>query len=364
MKIGIITFQNAVNYGAVLQTYALQHTIEKSGGNSEIINYQCKKINYMYDPFPQTTNIRKVLSNIIWYKKKKKKKLAFENFEKKYLKVTDKKYYNKENLEETNAMFDIFISGSDQVWRAESTDFDTTYFLDFVKDNNKKYSYAASFGSDKIEDKYIEKYRHLLKGYKELSVREEQGQVIIENLLHRESRVDLDPTFLVDKDEWKKIEKKPEEKEKYIILFIIRKSEKIFRFAENLAKEKGYKLIYISNDRKKDVDATYIGGISPEEWLGYIDNAEYIVTNSFHGVAFSIIFNKKFFLELQPYPAKANSRLENIMDMFSLRNREILNGKNDYINEEIDYKSVEKLIQDRRSLSIEYLEKIIQGDKR
>ena len=74
MKIGIITFQNAVNYGAVLQTYALQHTIEKLGGNSEIINYQCKKINYMYDPFPQTTNIRKVLSNIIWYKKKKKKK--------------------------------------------------------------------------------------------------------------------------------------------------------------------------------------------------------------------------------------------------------------------------------------------------
>lgn len=67
---------------------------------------------------------------------------------------------------------------------------------------------------------------------------------------------------------------------------------------------------------------------------------------------------------MQPYPAKANSRLENIMDMFSLRNREILNGKNDYINEEIDYKSVEKLIQDRRSLSIEYLEKIIQGDKR
>ena len=364
MKIGIITFQNAVNYGAVLQTYALQNTIGKLGGNSEIINYQCKKINSMYDPFPKTTNIRKMISNIIWYKRKKKKKLAFENFEKKYLKVTNKKYYNKKELEETNNIFDKFIAGSDQVWRAESTGFDTTYFLDFVKDNNKKYSYAASFGSDNIEEKYKEKYIELLKDYNELSVREEQGQTIIQELLHKKARLDLDPTFLLEKEEWRKIEKKPQNKEKYIILFIIRKSETIFRFAENLARVKGCKLIYISNDRKKEVDATYIGGISPEEWLGYIDNAEYIVTNSFHGVAFSIIFNKKFFIELQPYPAKANSRLENIMDIFKLREREIVNGGNDYIDKKIDYTNVEKIIQEKKEKSIQYLRKIVQGDKR
>lgn len=362
MKIGIITFQNAVNYGAVLQTYALQETLKTLGASPEVIDYQCTKINNMYAPFPKVKSIKSLISNILWYKRRKKKKVAFENFEQKYLNLTDKKYFTKEELEKTNSIYDVFISGSDQIWRSESSDSDTTYFLDFVKDKNKKYSYAASFGSDKVEDELKEKYKELLGDYKKLSVREQQGKKIIEDLLQKEARVDLDPTFLVEKDKWQKIQKNPTEKEKYIVLFIIRKSEKIFRFAEKLAKETGYKLIYISNDRKKEVDAKYVGGISPQEWLGYFNNAEYIVTNSFHGVAFSIILNKKFFLELQPYPAKANARLENIMDTFNLRDREIVNGDNKNIDKEIDYNTVNKKIEESKENSINYLKDIVKGD--
>ena len=362
MKIGIITFQNAVNYGAVLQTYALQETLKTLGASPEIIDYQCTKINNMYAPFPKVKSIRSLISNIVWYKRKKKKKIAFESFENKYFNLTDKKYFSKKELEKTNNIYDIFISGSDQIWRSESSDSDTTYFLDFVKNRNKKYSYAASFGSDKIEDEIKEKYKKLLSDYKTLSVREEQGKKIIANLLQKEARVDLDPTFLVEKDRWQKIQKNPTEKEKYIVLFIIKKSEKIFRFAEKLAEKTGYKLIYISNDRKKEVNAKYVGGISPEEWLGYFNNAEYIVTNSFHGVAFSIILNKKFFLELQPYPAKANARLENIMDTFNLRDREIVNGDNKNIYKDIDYNTVNKKIDESKKNSINYLKDIVKGD--
>lgn len=362
MKIGIVTFQNAVNYGAVLQTYALQEILKNLGANPEVIDYQCTKINNMYAPFPKVRSVRALLSNIVWYKRRKKKKVAFQNFEQKYLNLTNKKYFSKEDLEETNDIYDVFISGSDQIWRSESSNSDTTYFLDFVKDKNKKISYAASFGSDKVEDELKEKYKQLLNDYCKLSVREVQGKKIIEELLQREARVDLDPTFLLEKDRWQEIQKKPAKKEKYIVLFIIRKSEKIFRFAEKLAEKTGYKLIYISNDRKKEVKAEYVGGISPEEWLGYFNNAEFIVTNSFHGVAFSIILNKKFFLELQPYPAKVNSRLENIMDTFNLREREIVNGENQNIEKEIDYITVNKKIENIKKESINYLKDIIKGD--
>lgn len=363
MKIGILTFQNAVNYGAVLQAYALQNSIEKLGAEVRLIDYQCNKVNSLYDPFPKTTNLKKFVSNLLWYQRKKKKKMAFERFEKKYLKLTDKKYYTKQELKNTNYLFDKFISGSDQIWRAESTDFDTTYFLDFVKDNTKKYSYAASFGADKVEERYRKQYMNLLKQYQEISVREKQGQIIIKELINKEARIDLDPTFLLKKEEWQFIEKMPDNKKKYIVLFIIRKSKSIFRFAEKLAKEKGCELIYISNDRKKEVNAKYVGGISPEEWLGYIDNAEYVVTNSFHGVAFSIIYQKNFFLELQPPPAKANARLENIMDIFHLREREIVDGENENIEKEIDYKNIEKMIDEQRKKSIAYLTHIIEGEK-
>ena len=363
MKIGILTFQDAVNYGAVLQTYALQNTVEKLGADAKVINYQCQKVNSLYDPFPKTKNAKKLISNILWYKRKKHKKEEFEKFSDKYLKLTEKKYYTKKDLEETNDMFDLFITGSDQIWRAESTNFDTTYFLDFVKDNRKKYSYAASFGSDKVEDKYKEEYAKMLNEYNMISVREKQGQSIVKDLINKEARIDLDPTFLLKKEDWQKIEKKPNEQKRYIILFIIRKSEKIFRFAEKLAKQKDCELIYISNDRKKEVNAKYVGGISPEEWLGYIDNAEYVITNSFHGTAFSIIYQKNFFLELQPPPAKANARLENIMDMLGLREREIINGDNANISKQIDYIKVEKILEEQSTKSIEYLKEIIKGDK-
>ena len=161
MKIGILTFQNAVNYGPVLQAYALQNSIEKLGAEVRLIDYQCNKVNSLYDPFPKTTNLKKFVSNLLWYQRKKKKKMAFERFEKKYLKLTDKKYYTKQEMKNTNYLFDKFISGRDQIWRVESTDFDTTYFLDFVKDNTKKYSYAASFGADKVEERYRKQYMNL-----------------------------------------------------------------------------------------------------------------------------------------------------------------------------------------------------------
>ena len=109
MKIGILTFQNAVNYGAVLQTYALQNSIEKLGVETKVIDYQCDKVNSLYNPFPKTKNFKKLISNLLWYQRKKKKKNAFENFEKKYLKLTEKKYNTKKELEETNQLFDKFI---------------------------------------------------------------------------------------------------------------------------------------------------------------------------------------------------------------------------------------------------------------
>ena len=117
MKIGILTFQNAVNYGAVLQAYALQNSIEKLGAEVRLIDYQCNKVNSLYDPFPKTTNLKKFVSNLLWYQRKKKKKMAFERFEKKYLKLTDKKYYTKQELKKSQTFltFNLFFPSTVRV---------------------------------------------------------------------------------------------------------------------------------------------------------------------------------------------------------------------------------------------------------
>lgn len=360
-KIGTITFHKAINYGAVLQTYALQKALINEGINTEVINYTNNKIDNSYKLF-HNKSIKKIISDVIYFFVKMKKKKKFNKF------INDNIILSEEcksfsDLEKIETNYDMFITGSDQVWNSKHTGMDEGYFLKFVKNSKKKNSYAASFGFNEIPEGKQEIYTEMLKEFNNISVREKNGINIINSLIKPNCDVEihLDPTFLIDKEDWNKIAKIPKETD-YILVFVMQKNKTIFEFAEKLAKETGKKIIYISDSFKKRIKAKYKYTLSPEEWLGYFINANYIVTNSFHGAAFSIILNKKFYMELQKPPATANSRLEDLLEKFGLQDRKIVNGEN-AVRTDIRWEYVNNIINEEKNKSINYLRKIEKEGK-
>ena len=145
---------------------------------------------------------------------------------------------------------------------------DTTYLLDFVRDKNKKASYAASFGVKKIPEEYWQKYKDLLKDFSFLSVREKQGAQLLKDLISREAEVVLDPTLLLSKEEWYNLAKKSFKPHlKYILVYAFGRSSNIFNLANHISKKTGYKIVYISNTYNKNLKIYYVKSAGPEEFL-------------------------------------------------------------------------------------------------
>lgn len=344
MKIGIITYHRALNYGAVLQAYALQRYLEKIGIDSDIIDYRCPYIEYFYKPLKASfiKQTSAFFRELIYYKNNYEKRRKFESFIKKNIK-TSQTVSTKKELTALSNEYDYIFTGSDQVWNFKWSGFDKAYFLDFCE-SDKKFSYAASFGFDKIPENQREEYKHLLQDFQRISVRESSGKEIIEDLLSRKDAIiSLDPTCLIDSEEWDEILEEPKEKG-YVLVYTLENSPKLIDYAIRLSKKKGVKLFYISDAKKKTVDAKYKGFMSPAEFVGLYKNAGYVVTNSFHGLMFSVIFKKQFYLAYQECLGAPNARLVDFIADFRLTKR-VLKEKTELFEEEIDYSFIrEKML--------------------
>lgn len=361
MKIGVITFHRAVNYGALLQTYALQRVLNKMNIQNEVIDYRCKAIEDRYWRVLKKQSFLSMVKTCILYKRDSKKRKKFLEFINCNIKLSKNQYLSHEDLISTNNEYDYFITGSDQVWNYNMVGFDEAYFLNFVENGHKKCSYAASLGIQTLPEEYHLKYKKLLENFDQISVRENRGKDILSNFINKDIEVVLDPTLLLDKQEWKDIATVPYDKD-YILIYIIKWSDSLFEFAYKLSIKTGYKIKYITNGIKKPIrNAEYITTAGIEEFVGLFLNARYIVTNSFHGTVFSLIMNKDFFLELQNPPAP-NDRLENIMDTYKLRCRQIIDGKNDKIYEKIDYNYINQKLEINKNQSLEFLRNIIKNN--
>lgn len=361
MKCGIITFHRAVNYGAILQTYALNTTINNLGVNCEIIDYHCPFLEKHYQPFSIKTllNIKQIAILLLKNGNIKDNRANFELFSDKYLPKSSKVYKTESDLVESNDEYDFFITGSDQVWSYYCAGFDKAYFLDFVTDNNKKNSYAASFGVSEIPKEHVETYRGLLQDFENISLREQRGVQIVKELIDREATEVLDPTLLLRRDEWSSMALENNQVNKYVLVYLLAETKSIIRLAKKVAKEKNLKIIYIHDRLFNQQGMDNMSKIDPSRWLSLFLNAEYIVTNSFHGVCFSINFHKEFYMQYLPEPAKVNSRLENILDMFKLSDRCITDLTTLDLQSTIDYSEVEITLNNERENSLSYLENII-----
>lgn len=360
MKNLILTFQSAYNFGAVLQAYALQNYIEEEFGETKILNYQPKCIIESYN-IPSLKKfiknpkhgIFKVIQAIVFKGKYKK----IDEFREKF-KLTE--YYNEISIKNANINVDNCIVGSDQVWNYEIINNDGTFFLDFIKGANK-ISYAASFGNESIPLERQEWYKEQLNNINFISVREEMGAKIVKRLNERNAEVLIDPVFLLDANRWKEIIKK-NNKERYVLVYKITKEVKLLEFAKKLSKLTGLKIKYVPNDLKKMISGEYYLNIGPSEWLDLIYNAEYVVTNSFHGTAFSIIFNKKFFVEAAQKANGTTSRIYNLLRMFDLEDREISNFDIDILNKLPDEEVIKKVIQKETCKSYNFLKNALSND--
>lgn len=361
MKIGILTFHKARNYGAILQTYALQKKLRQITLDTEIIDYTCPyfRDSYKIISFKNFT-VKSIVKQFLLYKSKKQKYSKFNKFIKSNIRLSKVKNIEKCNIAKYTKEYDRIIVGSDQVWNMSCTNGDLTYFLDFVTDNKRKCSYAASFGKKDINDIDKQVVKKYLSSFNTISVREKDGQKILNELNIKNASVAVDPTLLIEKNEWDKISAKRMFNTGYILVYLLYSSDEIKKFAKKLAKEKNLKIIVLQSDLKKEINGSKIirnAGI--EEFISLIKYADYVITNSFHGTIFSLIFHKSFYISLIKGQNAPNSRLENLLKEYNLTNR-ILDYNDTNFDQEIDYEEVDKEIVKNRDKSLNFLKRVIK----
>ncbi len=354
---GIITFHTAINYGAVLQAVALQNAFRELNVSSEIVDYQNEKFANQYGlqvKF-QTSNPIKILllvlvKNFFFLQKK----IKFQRFLKEYAALS-KKRYNFQNIVECANNYNRFITGSDQVWNLELTGEDTRYFLDFVP-RDKKSSYAASFGKQKIEEEKISLYKDLLSDFEIISLREMSGIDVFRQLeLSKKLLVHIDPTLLFDGKWWSKIcWSRP--KYKYILFYKVAAPNNLISYIEDFSSKTGIQVIEVGADLKRSSKKfKMIRSAGPEEFISLIKNAEYVATTSFHATAFSILFHKKMILELVDSTGKFNVR---IADLLCVLDIDINTLSNIAHIEHCEWNKIDDTLKKLRSNAFSYLSSI------
>jgi len=361
MKVGLLTYHRAHNYGGVLQCYALQNYLIKNDIDCKVVDYRCEFLEKQYAPYSYRNipPLKVIASIILKNGNVQDNTLAFEKFRKDHLILTEPVLMS-EQLAGISREFDFLITGSDQVWSYFCSGFDKAYFLDFVDKPLKKISYAASFGVDSIPESLKGEYKGLLSTFNNISVREGQGAKIVKDILNEDVPVVLDPTFLLTRSDWEKITSNKYKEEKYLLLYLIVESQDTINLAKKLAKSKGLKILYITERLRKPKGIECVSCVSVNDWVDLFLNASTIVTNSFHGIAFSINFQKEFYVQNLPAPAKVNSRIDNILSILNLVERRVTDFETAKELNSVDFESVDSKLELLKAESKSYLLKAIR----
>lgn len=298
MKVGILTFHNSPNNaGAVLQAWALQHTIEKLGHDASIIDYHRLKGDLV--PWWSLKTLRGLFYTFKRFPFEMIRLWKCRRFRCLNLNLVGTQYGGRVSYKDSDA----FIVGSDQVFNPTNNELNPDFLLDFVPSGKNRISYGASFGTDKFPEEYVQKLKDLLPRFKALSVREATGLETVKRITGLDAQVVLDPTLLLDDNEYRHLfvkELKHIPKDPYVFLYVIGSHSDARRIAEEKANETGVKNIIIMTNQRAEWHCPQVGKFrrihiyTPADFLAYISNASYVVTNSFHGTAFSVIFNRRF----------------------------------------------------------------------
>ncbi len=370
MNIKVITRHGPSNYGSLLQSIATIKALEKLGHTAEIIDYQRKDERGVHMVLTQlqqkarySNPLRKLAYILVRYPIEKYAQGKFDKMRKRWLKMT-RHISRYDGLQELDA--DVFMTGSDQVWGPTMNGhYDKAYFLDFVKDGRKKVSYAGSFGKTKFDTDTENAYKEMLSKYDKITVREDSAVKMMQGwgLSNCIGQV-LDPTLLLNKEEWENtlITKNSDDKyrgKKYILLYLIHNYPEHSAYALRFAKAHNLELIRVNPFLHQARNGgKFICCPDVSEFLALIKNATYMLTDSFHGTCFAINLNVQF-VELLPLNA-TSARNQSILELTKLEDR-ILHNYYDYsiIEKNIDYSVVNAILAQNRLLSINILKDII-----
>lgn len=361
MIIKTITCHDVYNLGASLQAYALQKYLENKGHEVEIIDY---KPNYLsghfklwgvYNPIFDKPIIKQLylIAKLPGRIKALKRKKAFDEFTKNHLKLT-KRYHSNEELKNDCPKADVYIAGSDQIWNTLFPNGkDPAFYLDFVPQGKKKISYAASFATKDIADDLKPFVRRMLSNLDSVSIREKSSLPLLASLGRPDGVAVCDPVFLLEKREWEKIVSQSLSFNKdYVLTYDFESNSTIKEIALRLKKEKGLKIYNVGPFIMSYADKNYVNA-GPLEFLSLISHSSFVISNSFHATAFSIIFNKEFCVVNRE--EEINNRMESLLTDLHLIKRLVTGFHLELLNN-INHDDVQLLLHKYVDNSKKYLD--------
>lgn len=362
MKIGIFTFFQT-NYGAVLQAFALQHYLQQQPDTDvEVIDFTTPNHLLEHKVFrkQKTRNPIKFFAyyffTILRYKQLKARINRTWEFKHRYFKYT-RRYSTVDDVLNNHPQKDIYITGSDQVFNPNAR-YVPVYYLNFDKGNSKKVAYAPSFGISQFTEEITRKISNYIRDFDYLSCRESAGAEYLSTLTGKSIPVVVDPVLLISEKDWSEVAVNPKYSQKYIFIYDLNGANNLIKIAKNIQKNTGLPIVCLTSNRMKiyPIDKqVYDAG--PAEFVGWIKHASYVVTDSFHGTMFSLIFKKQFFTFIAL--EKTSSRIRNILEKVDLSNRIVTRNTLDNFDfekyDEINEVNFGNIVNDSKSYITQFL---------
>ena len=368
MKTATITFHAPNNNGSFFQAYALQQILKNDlHVENQIIDFRSEKQINQYSvlrPIHSKNDIAKNIVSLTHYKDIKLHNLRFERMRERHLDMT-KRCVTVEEVRELAGDYDLLIAGSDQIWNTTAPDFSEAYLLPDI--NTRKVAYAVSLGSESANAK-LANYKNYLYAFSGMSTREISAQRILEGILQKEISIALDPTLLLEKKEYEKLvrNRKPLVDGNYIFFYSISYPAEVLNVARTIAKRTGMKIVTVFTSfhtimcDRYGIEVKYNAG--PEEFLNLIANARMVLTNSFHGTAFSIIYRKPFFHICQTKNGKLqrDDRIDGILETLGIENCNV--GINNMPSKapQFKYEDLDSKLSEMKAESVELLRAYVE----
>ncbi len=379
-SVGLVTYYGE-NYGGMLQAYALQRYVKYLG-------YECKIISndFMYKSTNSTrltakiNNLRQFIKSPFSYMDKRKSMHAYSNeralasacfrdFLNKYIDIDNTGYDTYQQYLDNPPQYDVYLSGSDQIWNPNLYHKNGYYFLEFAPENATRIAYASSVGVSSVTKEQASFMKPHLKKIDVISTRETDGSRIVQGITGKDVRTVIDPTLLLNGEQWSEIAAEPVVDKPYIFCYLFGERDYISNIKKQVKEITGLDLVcipYIARELSGDDMKVFEAG--PAEFISLIKNAEFVLTDSFHATAFSINL-KTPFLSLCRFAKNdvrsMNSRLNTILSLVDLEDRLI--DENDKITKEmlfdIDFEKAHKLLDERRKEDAEFLKNAIEYSK-
>lgn len=362
-KAGLLTFHAAHNYGSFLQAYALSRVVNQMDGvDCEIINFRTPRQRDQYTPLTKRKGAKYLLKNgyfLLHYSNRKRKFDRFESAIETYLPLSTREYVSDGELEKDLPRYDYYISGSDQIWNTKPNDADMAYFLPFVQ-SGSRIAYAPSFGQ-KGNIEHQEEIASYLRKYDFLSVRENYGRELIQKLIGKEVPVLPDPTILLDAQDWDSLIGERPVQEEYLFFYTLFATKEMMKTVKKLSKLLHLPVVVsnITNQHdmfcpmRKQTDA------GPLEFLHLVKHAKAVITSSFHGTVFSILFEKPFLT----YRGMEDNRISSLLEQTGLTGRSCCLAD---VSEkacsiyETEYSGVRPVLSAEREKGIRYLKTALE----